>query len=272
MQAATPPSPAGSATPRSVLALVCALAVYAGSVALLDGVGSALGRDMSMLDKHLAVIAFAGLAALSHGEALWAALCVLGFGVYRWYRNGRRMDAAIALSFTSIALVVASMLHAVDAAERRTGLHAQALAAAVNQGDRQRLREVALGCEVFCGFARDSGPLVWLVGNAASDADFNAIGAMLNRGAPRNARSGWLPDRRTPLEAAVDRYATDSNLAPYLLGISRVNFHFTVPRASQVELDAALAHAVQTRTPQALISELLQNGARPPAARPGTVD
>lgn len=136
MQAATPPSPAGSATPRSVLALVCALAVYAGSVALLDGVGSALGRDMSMLDKHLAVIAFAGLAALSHGEALWVALCVLGFGVYRWYRNGRRMDATIALSFTSIALVVASMLHAVDAAERRTGLHAQALAAAVNQGDR----------------------------------------------------------------------------------------------------------------------------------------
>jgi len=124
-----------------MLALVCALAVYAGSVALLDGVGSALGRDMSMLDKHLAVIAFAGLAALSHGEALWVALCVLGFGVYRWYRNGRRMDAAIALSFTSIALVVASMLHAVDAAERRTGLHAQALAAAVNQGDRQRLRE-----------------------------------------------------------------------------------------------------------------------------------
>ena len=52
----------------------------------------------------------------------YGALCVLGFGVYRWYRNGRRMDATIALSFTSIALVVASMLHAVDAAERRTGL------------------------------------------------------------------------------------------------------------------------------------------------------
>ena len=32
-----------------------------------------------------------------------------------------------------------------------------------------------------------------------------------------------------------------------------------------------LAHAVQTRTPQALISELLQDSARPPA-RSNTVD
>ena len=46
MQAATPPSPAGSATPRSVLALVCALAVYAGSVALLDGVFMRIGLSL----------------------------------------------------------------------------------------------------------------------------------------------------------------------------------------------------------------------------------
>ena len=168
-------------------------------------------RDMSMLDKHLAVIAFAGLAALSHGEALeWPVRAGLR-RLSLWYRNGRRMDATIALSFTSIALVVASMLHAVDAAERRTGPRADA----GRGGEPGRSPAAARGGPGLRSLlrlrARDSGPLVWLVGNAASDADFNAIGAMLNRGAPRNARSGWLPDRRTPLEAAVDRYATDSN-------------------------------------------------------------
>ena len=89
-----------------------------------------------------------------------------------------------------------------------------------------------------------------MVGNAASDADFNAIGAMLNRGALRNAARAGCPIAGHRWKQRWIRYATDSNLAPYLLGISRVNFHFTVPRASRVELDAALAHAVQTRTPR----------------------
>ena len=87
----------------------------------------------------------------------------------------------------------------------------------MNQGDRQRLREVAL--PVFCGFARDSGPLVWLVGNAASDADFNAIGAMLNRGAAQRPLGLAARSPDAAGSSGLDRYATDSNLAPYLLGI-----------------------------------------------------
>lgn len=257
--------PSTAAAPRRLnlpLLLLCAWAAYAGTVMLLALAGHWLGRDWPALDRHLLIMALPWLAAAHDGDALYAALLAWVVGLGWWLWRGRQAGPALRAGVAAGLLVGLSVPVAQQAGHWRAVRHAQALAAAVQAADRRQLREQVFRCEVFCGFALDSAPLVWLTRQAVDDADDNAIGYMLAHGAARHARSPSLPDPRSALEVAVDRAAERPALAPYLLGITRLNFHFPVTRAAQGELDAALRRAIRGGAPQALIDELLGNGAQ----------
>lgn len=248
-----------------VSVLTSLLAGYAGLVTVAHWFLTVCGQDALQLETHLGLIGVAGYAAVRNGEAIWVAAVLLIVAGWRCYRRGFALDAWIVYIPAAILIVALSVWYARAAGETRSARHAEELADAVARGDRKHLREIAFACNVFCGFDRDSAPLARLVGEADSLADFNAMGLMVSRGAARNVRSGWLADRRTPLEIAVDRYEVNPALVLYLLGIGSADFHFRVARAGAADLDAALLYAIRRRASQALVRELMKHGAKEPA-------
>lgn len=235
---------------------------YAVSVTVLHIVRDAFGLDVSALEPHLAAIGLLGMALLLQGGgALIVLLLVVLVAAWRWHRRGRRASYDTAFAAMLLLLAMTSVYANVQGL-RLQGLHERALAAAIERGDRKKVREVVFACDAFCGFDRDSAALVWLVQHADSEADFNAIGRILRRGGARNVPSAWLPDRRTAVQAAVDRYRDKPRVTSYVLGIDTQAFHFPVALATQEELDAALAYALRQQGPPELVDLLRRRGAQ----------
>lgn len=259
-------------SPRSwvLLGVLFAASGYVGLIALIHLATSVIGVDGAALEPHLLVLSLMGLMVLE----MWVVLAVvaLGFalhGAWRWHQQGF-VAATFSLSVAlAVAILVEGVFYGHAAIKQRQKNHAKALKEAVARADRKHVREVVFSCKLFCGYEADIGPLVWLVSQAESEADINAIGKMLERKhVPRHVRSAWLADRRTPLEAAVDRYAAQPQLAPYLLGLTS-HQHFQVYRAAQDDVDATLLYAMKTRAPLQLVIELVRGGANPKAVIAG---
>lgn len=245
--------------------LILGLAAGTGAVAAAHAIGTALGGDVAGLERFLMLIEFGGISALAAGEAVLVGVPILVLAGWRYWSSGFRLGLGVVAMPLALAVLVGSVKYAHVAREAGSARHAREMAEAAKLGERKRLREIAFACEGFCGFGEDSGPLVWLVGQADGVADYNAIGLMLNRNAQRSARSAWLPDPRTALEVAVDRYDTQPDLVAYLLGVSRVNHHFLVDRVTAAEIDATLLYAVRRRAGAPLMELLVGNGANPQA-------
>lgn len=198
--------------------VLCAAAVYALGVTLMDAGLHALGRDTSHLESHLAAISILGmLTLLNHLEVLIAGAVLLLAAAWHFVRRGYRVDGLSVVALAGMALA-ASAFYATRAGEREVVAHSRAMQAAIERGDQKGLREAVFRCEAFCAFQSDSGPLVWLVAHAQSDADINAIGRMLQRKTPTDTPSAWLPDKRTAVQAAMDRQAAMPQLLEYVLG------------------------------------------------------
>lgn len=259
-------------SPRSwvLLGALFAASGYAGLVGLVHLGASVTGADAAALEPHLVFLGLMGLMVLE----VWVLLAVaaLGFGLHgawRWHQHGFRSATFSLCIALAIVVLVEGVLYGHAASRQREKSHAKALKEAVARGDRKHLREVVFSCKQFCGYEADIGPLVWLVSQAESEADINAIGRMLERKhVPRQVRSAWLPDRRTPLEVAVDRYAAQPQLAPYLLGLTN-HHHFQVYRAAQDDVDATLLYAMKSRAPLQLVIQLVRGGANPKAVIAG---
>ncbi len=247
------------------------LAAFAGTVSVLNVVVGLLGGNTVGLEPHLALVIVGTDRAVTDGEALWVAAALLVGAVYRWFEQGFEIDTGVILGPLAVAIIVTSGLYARAAGNARTDRHGLALAEAVRQADRKHVREVVFACKVFCGFIKDPGALVWLTDQAQERADMNAIGQALQMGANRNARSRWLPDHRTPIEVAVDRYAARPHLLSYVLGIDSSNYHFVVPRATAEQLTAAVDYALARKAAPELIERLLQSGAKPTAEQTPTL-
>lgn len=245
--------------------LVLVLALGTGGLAAAYAIAMAVGAHAAGLEPPLMLLELGGILALGEGGALVVGVVLFGLAGLRYWDNGFRLDARVVAMPLAIAVIVWSVKYAHEAREAGAARHAREMAEAAEQGGKQRLREIAFACHGFCGYTEDSGPLVWLVGQADSVADYNAIGLMLNQRADRSARSGRMSDPRSALEVAVDRYDTQPDLVAYLLGISRVNHHFMVTRASVAEFDATLLYAVKRRAGAPLVSLLVGNGANPNA-------
>ncbi len=256
-----------------VQVLVVALALFAGSVAAAYALSTEFGNPTQGLEALLALIAVGGYSAIAEGEAVMVGVALLALSGWRYWHNGFRLNASVVALPIALGVIAASMKYAHFAGETGMARHARQMADAVGKAERTQLRERVFACEAFCGFHLDSGPLVWLAGVADSTADYNAIGRMLTLQADRSARSDWLADRRSALEVAVDRYATEPSLAPYVLGIgSESRFYFMVPGASAEEMDAALRYAVARHAPPSLLRMLVAKGASPQAdTRGGSV-
>lgn len=249
-----------------VQVLVVVLALFAGSVATTYALSAEFGNSVRGLEALLALLALGGHSAVAEGEAVVVGVALLALSGWRYWHNGSRLNASVVALPIALVVIAASMKYAHFAGETGMARHARQMADAVGKAERTQLRELVFACEAFCGFHLDSGPLVWLVGVADSTADYNAIGRMLTLQADRGARSSWLADRRSALEVAVDRYATEPSLAPYVLGFgSESRFYFMVPGASAEEMNAALFYAVARRAPAPLIRALVAKGASPQA-------
>lgn len=263
------PPPSRSIPGLGMIVMLCLIGAYAGTVAVLDWSYSLRGwRDLA-LERHIGLISYLGVTALGNPEVIWFCAVVVGLSLWRFQRRGQ-LDAVAALPLLAFAVIVLSVGYGHHVRKARPAQHAAAMRKAIEQGERKRLRELALACDWFCGFERDSGPLVWLLSQADSDADINAIGWMLRRNAVRSDVSHWLEDRRTPLEVAVDRYGSDPSLLSYLLGFDNNGRHFEVSRAPSTDRDAALIYAVRQRAALPLIRKLLRAGANPTVAWNGT--
>ena len=245
--------------------LVLVLAFGTGGLAAGHAIAMAIGADAAGLEPPLMLLELGGILALGEGGAVVVGVVLFGLAGLRYWHKGFRLDVSVVAMPVAIAVIVWSVKYAHEAREAGAARHAREMAEAAKLGEKQRLREIAFACHGFCGFAVDSGPLVWLAAQADSTADYNAIGLMLSQRADRNARSGWLPDRRTALEVAVDRYDAQPDLVAYLLGISRAQHHFLVAHASAAEFDATLLYAVRRRAGAPLVSLLVGNGANPNA-------
>ena len=169
--------------------LVLVLALGTGGLAAAYAIAMAVGAHAAGLEPPLMLLELGGILALGEGGALVVGVVLFGLAGLRYWDNGFRLDARVVAMPLAIAVIVWSVKYAHEAREAGAARHAREMAEAAEQGGKQRLREIAFACHGFCGYAEDSGPLVWLVGQADSVADYNAIGLMLNQRADRSARS-----------------------------------------------------------------------------------